>query len=41
MLYLEKGKYKPSLLLAYNVARALKSRIEDVFIFEEDGETDE
>ena len=36
MLYLEKGKYNPSLLLAYRVARALKSTIEDVFVIEED-----
>ncbi|HEY42111.1 MAG TPA: helix-turn-helix transcriptional regulator [Dehalococcoidia bacterium] len=35
MLYLEKGKYNPSLLLAHRVARALKSTIEDVFIIEE------
>jgi putative transcriptional regulator len=37
MLYLEKGKYNPSLLLAYKVAKALKSSIEEVFIIE-DGE---
>jgi len=36
MLYLEKGKYNPSLLLAHRVARALKSTIEEVFIIEED-----
>ena len=34
IIYLEKGKYNPSLRLAYNVAKALKSAIEDVFIFE-------
>ena len=35
MLYLEKGKYNPSLLLAHKVAVALKSNIEDVFIIED------
>jgi putative transcriptional regulator len=35
ILFLEKGKYNPSLLLAYRVARVLKSRIEAVFIFED------
>ena len=33
ILFLEKGKYNPSLKLAHDVARALKSKIEDVFIF--------
>ncbi|MBE3138319.1 MAG: helix-turn-helix transcriptional regulator [Actinobacteria bacterium] len=36
MLYLEKGKYNPSLLLAYKVAKALKSSINEVFIIEDD-----
>ena len=36
IVFLEKGKYNPSLKLAYNVARVLKSKIEEVFIFEED-----
>jgi putative transcriptional regulator len=35
IIFLEKGKYNPSLKLAFKVSRALKSRIEDVFIFEE------
>ena len=35
MLYLEKGKYNPSLLLAHKVAKALKSSIEEVFIIED------
>jgi putative transcriptional regulator len=34
MLYLEKGKYNPSLLLAHNVAKALKTDIDEVFIIE-------
>jgi putative transcriptional regulator len=36
MLYLEKGTYNPSLLLAYRVAKALKSSIEEVFTIEDD-----
>jgi DNA-binding XRE family transcriptional regulator len=36
MLYLEKGKYNPSLFLAYKVAKALHSTVEEVFIIEED-----
>ena len=31
MLYLEKGKYNPSLVLAYKVSKALNSTIEEVF----------
>ena len=34
IVFLEKGKYNPSLKLAHNVAKALKSGIEEVFIFE-------
>ena len=36
ILFMEKGRYNPSLKLAYRVARALKSGIEEVFVFEED-----
>ena len=36
MLYLEKGKYNPSLFLAYKVAKTLHSTVEEVFIIEED-----
>ncbi|MFC1977445.1 helix-turn-helix transcriptional regulator [Chloroflexota bacterium] len=35
MLYLEKGKYNPSLLLAHKVAKTLKSSIQEVFIIED------
>ncbi|MCB1135895.1 MAG: helix-turn-helix transcriptional regulator [Chlamydiia bacterium] len=31
--YLEKGKYNPSLKLAYGVARALRSTIDELFVF--------
>ncbi len=34
ILYLEKGKYNPSLKLAHDVARVLKTTIENLFIFE-------
>ena len=33
ILFLEKGKYNPSLKLAHDVAKALKTSIEDLFIF--------
>jgi len=34
IVYLEKGKYNPSLILAVKVARALNSTVEELFIFE-------
>ena len=36
IIFLEQGKYNPSLKLAYNVARALQARIDEVFIFDDD-----
>jgi len=33
--HIENNRYNPSLLLAYKIARALKSSIEEVFTFEE------
>jgi len=33
IVFLEQGKYNPSLRLAHDVAAALKSKIDDVFIF--------
>ena len=41
ILYLEKGKYNPSLKLAYDVAKALRTTLDDLFIFEEEEESDE
>ena len=35
ILYLEKGKYNPSLILAYQIAKTLKTTIEELYIFEE------
>ena len=36
IIFLEKGKYNPSLKLAHNIARALESGIEDIFIFDDE-----
>ena len=36
ILYLEKGKYNPSLKLAHDIAKALRTTIDDLFIFEGD-----
>lgn len=36
IVFLEKGKYNPSLKLAYKIAKVLDSNIEDVFIFDGD-----
>lgn len=33
VVFLEQGKYNPSLNLANNVARALKTKIDELFIF--------
>jgi len=35
ILYLEKGKYHPSLKLAHDIAKILKTTIDDLFVFEE------
>ncbi len=35
IIFLEQGRYNPSLRLAYNVARALKATIDELFIFED------
>lgn len=35
IVFLEQGKYNPSLNLAYSVAKALKTSIDDLFIFED------
>jgi len=36
ILFLEKGKYNPSLRLAYKIARLFNAKIEDVFSFEDE-----
>ncbi|HEY92565.1 MAG TPA: helix-turn-helix transcriptional regulator [Dehalococcoidia bacterium] len=35
IIFLEQGKYNPSLKLAHNVARALETTIDEIFIFNE------
>ena len=36
IVFLEKGKYNPSLKLAYDISKALQTTIEELFILEED-----
>ena len=36
IVFLEKGKYNPSLKLAHDIAKALNSKIDELFIFDED-----
>ena len=35
IIFLEKGKYNPSLKLAHNVAQVLETTVEDLFIFDD------
>ena len=35
IIYLERGKYNPSLKLAHNLARALGAKIDELFIFDD------
>ena len=35
IVFLEKGKYNPSLNLAYKVSKVLKTTIDELFIFED------
>jgi putative transcriptional regulator len=36
ILFLEKGKYNPSLKLACKIARALQTGVEEIFLFDEE-----
>ncbi|MFX1476182.1 MAG: helix-turn-helix transcriptional regulator [Promethearchaeota archaeon] len=36
IVFLEKGKYNPSLELAYRIAKVFDTTIEELFIFEEE-----
>jgi putative transcriptional regulator len=36
IIFLEKGKYNPSLRLAHGIARVLEAGIEDIFVFDDD-----
>lgn len=38
IVFLEKGKYNPSLKLAHDIAIVLEVKIEDVFIFEDESD---
>ena len=38
ILYLERGKYNPSLMLAHEVAKVLKTTIDNLFIFKDEDE---
>jgi len=38
ILFIEKGNYNPSLKLAHDIAKALQTTIDDLFIFEENGD---
>lgn len=35
IVFLEKGKYNPSLKLAHDIAKALNAKIEELFIFDD------
>ena len=35
IIFLEQGKYNPSLRLAHNVAKALKTTIDEIFSFDD------
>jgi putative transcriptional regulator len=41
ILFIEKGNYNPSLKLAHDIAKALQTTIDDLFIFEETKERQE
>ena len=36
ILFIEKGKYNPSLKLAYDIAKELQTTIDELFMFEDD-----
>ncbi|MGK0468460.1 helix-turn-helix transcriptional regulator [Clostridium sp.] len=36
IISLEKGKYNPSIMLAYKISKVFNKNIEEVFIFEEE-----
>ena len=38
IVFLEKGTYNPSLLLAHRVAKVLETSMEELFIFEDEDE---
>jgi putative transcriptional regulator len=36
IVFLEKGKYNPSLRLAHEIAKVLETKIDELFIFDDD-----
>jgi putative transcriptional regulator len=36
IIFLEQGKYNPSLKLAHNIAKILKARIDEIFILDDE-----
>ena len=40
ILFIEKGKYNPSLRLAHDIAKILKTTIDELFIFQDDEDKD-
>ena len=36
IVFLEKGKYNPSLKLAYRIAKVFNTTIEDIFLFDDE-----
>jgi len=36
IIFLEQGKYNPSLKLAHNIARVFHAGIEEIFVFDDD-----
>lgn len=41
IVFLEKGKYNPSLKLAHDIAVALNAKIDDLFIFDDEENKEE
>ena len=41
IVFLEKGKYNPSLRLAHNIAKIFSLPIEEVFLFEEEDDKEQ
>lgn len=39
ILFIEKGNYNPSLKLAHDIAKALQTTIDELFIFEDNNKT--
>jgi putative transcriptional regulator len=38
ILAIEKGKYSPSLELAHRIAKALSTTLDELYVFDEDGQ---